>query len=73
MMSNELVKRIVAVTIVIAGMAGLMAWSANHDKEVAEGADRYEKCIRQEYGVSPATWYNEHGAYPECHGTLTAK
>ena len=63
----HIAKRIGIVTLIIAGMAGILTWSADHDKKVMEAADRYEDCIEFEYGVSPANWYAEHGEYPTCN------
>ena len=61
-----MIKRIVIVTLILAGMAGILAWSNDHDKKVMQAADIYEDCIKAEYGVSPSNWYAEHGEYPTC-------
>lgn len=39
---------------------------AKHDAAVSEAADRYEDCVREEYGTTPAQYKVENGAYPTC-------
>lgn len=59
--------KIIIYIFAIIGVIGLvLMWSVNHDKKVMESADKYEQCVRDQYGVSPAFWYSEHGEYPEC-------
>lgn len=62
----HIAKNIAIVTIIVAGMAGILTWSANRDEKVMQAADAYEKCVQDEYGVSPSNWYAEHGEYPTC-------
>jgi hypothetical protein len=62
----HIAKQIAIVTIILAGMAGILAWSSDHDRKVMQAADIYEECVRDQYGVSPANWYAEHGEYPTC-------
>lgn len=44
----------------------LIRWSEKHDEKIQVAADKYEECVRNEYGMSPAQWYAENGKYPEC-------
>ncbi len=48
---------------------GIIAWSEVHDKQIEVGAQIYEMCVQQKYGVSPANYYQEHGEYPTCRVT----
>lgn len=53
---------IVALTaIVLVNM-----WANRHDKEVVQAAHAYEKCVQQEYHMTPIRWYEQNGKYPEC-------
>ena len=58
-------KALYLILIVVAGI-GFLMWSADHDTKVQAAAEKYEACVRVQYGVSPAFWYQEHGSYPEC-------
>ena len=53
-----------ALIVVIA--LGTLIWSINHDQKIMESADKYEACVKAEYGVTPANWYANHGEYPTC-------
>lgn len=44
----------------------IVEWSAEHDKKVEVAAQKYEACVKSQYGVSPAFYYQEKGVYPEC-------
>jgi predicted negative regulator of RcsB-dependent stress response len=56
----------------IAGVVGVLAvvaflqWSAQRDAKIMVAADKYEQCVKAEYGTTPTAWYIEHGKYPEC-------
>lgn len=63
---NILGATIPTVIIIVILMTLLLKWSINHDKKVMESSERYEDCIMQEYGISPAQWYIENGEYPKC-------
>ncbi|MFZ2152299.1 MAG: hypothetical protein WAV09_04285 [Minisyncoccia bacterium] len=41
-------------------------WTVDHDKKVEQASVRYELCVNNQYGTSPAQWYEEHGQYPVC-------
>ena len=57
---------IVSVLCLVILATSFLAWSADHDRKVEESATKYEACVRSQYGTSPATWYADHGEYPEC-------
>lgn len=42
------------------------AIAANNDKARAAEMTVYESCVQQQYGVSAAHFYAEHGYAPEC-------
>lgn len=62
----QTIKRIGIVTIIIIAMAGFMKWTSWHDEQTMIAADKYEKCVKDQYGVTPAYWYEMHGEYPTC-------
>lgn len=66
-----MIKNILIFTLVLAASIALLSWSDKHDKQVELGAEKYEACVKQEYGVSPASYYANHGEYPTC--TTTAQ
>lgn len=37
-----------------------------HTDLVNLSAERYEECVKVEYGVTPSYYYSEQGFYPEC-------
>ena len=55
----------VLVAVILVGRLFII-WSKNHDEQIEKSANRYEECVRSEYGVSPAQWREENGSYPEC-------
>ena len=61
-----MIKNIIIYTLIIAGLVAILAWTNNRDAKIMKAADLYEECVRQEYGVSPSYWYQEHGEYPTC-------
>lgn len=36
------------------------------DRDLAQWAAAYEKCVKVEYNTHPSAWYADHGEYPEC-------
>lgn len=60
-MKNFAIVSLIFLTIIL-----IVKWLEKHDEKVQMAADRYEVCVRSEYGVSPAKWYAENGVYPEC-------
>jgi len=61
-----MIKNLIICTIIIAGVVTILAWSDNRTDKMMKAADLYEECVKQEYGVSPSYWYQEHGEYPTC-------
>ena len=61
-----MIKNIIILTLVIAGIVAILVWSDNRTDKMMKAADLYEECVKQEYGVSPSYWYQEHGEYPTC-------
>jgi len=61
-----MIKNIIIVILIIAGIVAILTWSSKKDDKIMKAADLYEECVRQEYGVSPSYWYQEHGEYPTC-------
>lgn len=57
---------IVYILFFIAFISLFIVWTIDHDEKVQIGADKYELCVKSQYGVSPAYYYQEHGEYPEC-------
>jgi len=47
-------------------MLAIVIWSSKHDEKIMQSADIYEKCIIDEYGITPAHYYQLNGEYPEC-------
>lgn len=54
----------VLVVVSIAGFA--LAWFADRDEKLMVWAEAYEKCVADEYGMTPIAWHAEHGEYPPC-------
>jgi predicted negative regulator of RcsB-dependent stress response len=59
-------KVILIFTIVFILMIAFAKWSDQRDQKIAAASDKYEACIKKEYGMSPAAYYNDQGKYPEC-------
>jgi len=57
---------IVGLIVVATIITFFLALSDKRDEKIMKAADLYEECVRQEYGVSPSYWYQEHGEYPTC-------
>lgn len=60
-------KTLSILAFIIAAGWGFVMLSADHDKAVEAGAQKYETCIRKEYQESPAEIYEATGAYPVCN------
>ena len=58
--------KLVYLILILAFGIGILFWSANHDQKIQEASEKYEACVKSQYGVSPANWYAENGEYPEC-------
>lgn len=56
--------------VVPAGIAALLALillsASERDKQVNAWATAYEACVEREYGMTPATYYQNVGTYPPC-------
>lgn len=62
------------ILLVIAGM-GALGWFVasalfgameERDEAFQLAVERYEECVRTEYGRSPTAFAQEHGYYPDC-------
>ncbi len=60
-------KRIIITVVTIGAVMAVLGWSSEHDKKVEQASARYEKCVAEQYGTTPAAWYNKHNEYPECN------
>lgn len=57
------------ILLIPAALAAFVAMSilSEYNANKADTAVRlYENCVYSQYGKSPATYYQEHGAYPTC-------
>lgn len=52
--------------LVVIVFFGIGMWTADRDKKVEQASARYELCVHNQYGMSPAQWYEEQGQYPVC-------
>lgn len=52
--------------LIIAGMLGVVVWSAGHDKQVEVSVEKYEECVRTEMHTTVMAYYDQHGEYPVC-------
>lgn len=52
--------------LIIAGMFGVVVWSAEHDKQVEASAEQYEECVRTEMHTTVVAYYDQYGVYPTC-------
>lgn len=59
-------KNILYFVLAVVAIYFFIGWSNDHDKKIESLAKNYEECVRVQYGVSPATWYEENGKYPIC-------
>lgn len=62
----KIIGQIFIISLVLAIILTIIIWSDSRDKKVMEEMDKYEACVKAEYGVLPANWYAEHGEYPKC-------
>lgn len=60
-------KNIIVGMIVIFIVVGAVMISNNHENKINEASAKYEECVKSEYGVSVASWYEENGSLPECN------
>ena len=54
----------IGVVVVVVGLA--VQYTAARDASLKAENDRYETCVRNQYGTTPQAWYSEHGTEPEC-------
>lgn len=59
-------KTIATIAISIIALSLIMIALNSHDNAIEKAAEKYEECVRKEYGLTPAYWYSEHGEYPTC-------
>lgn len=57
---------IVIGALLIFGIVRVNKFYNRLDTERTQWADLYEECVNKQYGVSPATFYQKNGEYPEC-------
>lgn len=67
--SSDILIHAILWVLAIVAAGGVLAWTNSMDVERAASAAAYESCVKAEYGVSPQSWYYDHGEYPECDGT----
>ena len=59
-------KVILITGVVVIGMFFILDGIAHRDQQVMEAGDKYQKCVEDQYGMSPSYYYQETGKYPEC-------
>lgn len=47
-------------------VASVLFFANERDKQVNAWATAYEACVEREYGMTPATYYQNVGTYPPC-------
>lgn len=62
----KILKIILAFTIIYILAVLFLRWSDHQTAQVEAASDKYEACVKKEYGMSPAAYYNDQGQYPEC-------
>lgn len=58
---------VLVLALIILLLSALIPFFNWRDKQIQIGADTYEKCVLKATGRTPAYWYVETGAYPECN------
>lgn len=59
-------KILVGATVVVLAIAGFVQWTHARDGELYRAAMAYERCVVEQYGMTPVQWYSEQGKYPRC-------
>lgn len=59
-------KYIFAFVLVAVVVVGVVVVSNKRDQKLMVAMDKYEECVKKEYGVSPQYWFEENGEYPVC-------
>lgn len=57
---------IIAILVIIFIGKVIFPIMEKRDAEIAAGADAYEKCVIEEYGMTIQTYYEANGEYPYC-------
>ena len=52
--------------VFFAAIATVLLWAGERDKQVNAWATAYEACVEREYGMTPATYYQQTNTYPTC-------
>lgn len=63
---NYMIKIILTIVAMIVVGGSILLWSNKHTADLMNAMQKYEICIRDQYGVSPAQYYVEQGKYPLC-------
>ena len=59
-------KILLGATAVVLAIAGFVQWTEARDGEINRAAIAYERCVVEQYGMTPVSWYEQNGKYPEC-------
>lgn len=62
----KIFKIILWTIVIIILFVGFFKWSAHRDQVMFEAYEKYEACVKAEYGTTPSAWYAEHGETPPC-------
>lgn len=57
---------IVAIIIALIVIATFFVLVSKRDEAVMVSMNKYEECVKREYGTTPTAWYLETGVYPVC-------
>lgn len=57
---------ILAILFVLAFVSVGIYLTGLHDKALQEGYAKYDSCVIAKYGISAASYYQEHGRTPDC-------
>lgn len=61
--------KIYQILIIICIGAIWLMWSIENDQKMMQASEKYEACVQEEYGTTPASWYALYGVYPPCQIT----
>lgn len=59
-------KNIFIGILIIVAFVGFFKWTAHMDEVRNVAYQKYEECVKEQYGTTPSAWYYEHGETPEC-------
>lgn len=63
---KDTTKAILIMMAILATTGMILNWSISNDKKVEQSAERYEKCINEEYGMTPRELQEIIGEMPRC-------